>query len=76
MALIASIKSVGSEVIYMTENTKRAIAWLVFAVGVILGIIGWADVAYSSWTGTIIFLVFAVVSIALRILWDLGRRGR
>jgi hypothetical protein len=59
----------------MTENTKRAIAWLVFAAGIILGIMGWADVAYSSWTGTMIFLAFAVVSIALRILWGLGRRG-
>ena len=59
----------------MTENAKRAIAWLVFATGLILGIIGWADVAYSSWTGTIIFLAFAFVSIALRILWGLRRGG-
>ncbi len=59
----------------MTENTKRAIAWLVFAAGLILGIIGWANVAYSSWTGTIIFLAFAFVSIALRILWGLRRGG-
>jgi hypothetical protein len=58
----------------MTENTKRAIIWLVFATGLILGIVGWATDAYSSWTGTIIFLGFAFFSIALRINWKLTRR--
>jgi len=58
----------------MTENAKRAIVWLVFAAGLILGIVGWATTAYSSWTGTIIFLCFLVVTIALRILWGLKRR--
>ena len=57
----------------MTENAKRAIVWLVFAAGLILGIIGWATDVYSSWTGTIIFLCFAFGTIALRILWGLKR---
>jgi len=58
----------------MSNNAKRAIIWLVFAVGLILGIVGWATSAYASGTGTIIFLCFAAVTIALRILWSL-RRG-
>jgi len=53
----------------MSENAKRAITWLVFAGGLVLGIIGWTNVAYSPITGTIIFLCCLVVSIALRILW-------
>ena len=57
----------------MTENAKRAITWLVFATGLILGIAGWSTAAYSSWTGTIIFLVFMAVNIALRILWGQKR---
>jgi hypothetical protein len=58
----------------MTENTKRAFVRLVFAVGLILGIVGWATDAYSSWAGTIIFLCFLFVTIALRILWGIRRR--
>ncbi len=58
----------------MTENAKRAIVWLVFAVGLILGIVGWATSAYDSIIGTIIFLCFLFVTIALRILWGLRRR--
>ena len=54
----------------MTENAKRAIVWLVFATGLILGIVGWSTDAYSSWTGTIIFLVFLAIQIALKKLWD------
>ena len=57
----------------MTENTKRAITWLVFAIGLILGIVGWATTGYSSWTGTIIFLVFMAANVALRILWGQKR---
>jgi len=53
----------------MTDNTKRAIIWLVLAAGIILGILGWMDYAYESMTGTIIFLCFAFIHIALRILW-------
>jgi uncharacterized membrane protein len=59
----------------MSVNAKRAIVWLVFAAGLILGILGWATTTYSSWTGTIIFLCFAFVTIALRMLWGL-KRGR
>jgi len=47
----------------MSENAKRAIVWLVFAVGLILGILGWTSVAYSVMTGTIIFLCCLVVAI-------------
>jgi uncharacterized membrane protein YtjA (UPF0391 family) len=54
----------------MTENSKSAIVWLVFATGLILGILGWSGVAYSSWTGTIIFLVFLFIHIALKKFWD------
>jgi hypothetical protein len=57
----------------MTENAKRAIVWLVFATGLILGIVGWSTDAYSSWTGTIIFLVFLSIHIALKIFWGQKR---
>ncbi len=57
----------------MSENAKRAITWLVFAGGLVLGIIGWTSVAYSPIIGTIIFLCFLVVAIALRILWGLKK---
>jgi hypothetical protein len=57
----------------MSENAKRAIVWLVFAVGLILGILGWTSVAYSVLTGTIIFVCCLVVSIALRILWGVKK---
>jgi hypothetical protein len=62
------------EVINMTENAKRAIVWLVFAAGLILGIVGWTTSAYASSTGTIIFLCFLFACIALRILWGFKRR--
>jgi len=57
----------------MSDNAKRAITWLVFAGGIILGILGWTSLAYPSMTGTIIFLCCLVVSIALRILWGLKK---
>ena len=60
----------------MTANAKRAITFLVFAAGLILGIVGWATPAYGSWTGTIIFLCFLAVAIALRILWRTGPPGK
>ena len=62
------------EVTRVTENAKRAIVWLVFAAGLILGLIGWTSVAYSPITGTIVFLCLLFVSIALRILWGLKKR--
>ncbi len=58
----------------VSENAKRAVTWLVFAGGLILGLIGWTSVAYSPITGTIVFLCFLFGSIALRILWGLKRR--
>ena len=57
----------------MSRNTKKAIVWLVFAAGIILGLLGWMSYAYSSTTGTIIFLCFLFVSIALKILWGLKK---
>ena len=57
----------------MSRNTKRAIVWLVFAAGIILGLLGWTSYAYSSMTGTIIFLCFLFVSVALKILWGLKK---
>jgi len=58
----------------VSENAKRAITWLVFAGGLILGLIGWTSVAYSPITGTIVFLCLLFVSIALRILWGLKKQ--
>ena len=58
----------------MSGNAKRAIVWLIFAVGIVLLIVGATTPAYSTMTGVIIFLCLLVVSIALRILWGLGRR--
>jgi len=57
----------------MSRNAKRAIIWLVFAAGIILGLLGWTSYAYSSMTGTIIFLCFLFVSAALKILWGLKK---
>lgn len=63
-----------AEVINMTENAKRAITFIVFAVGIILLIVGATTDAYSTMTGVIIFLCFLAVSIALRILWGLKKK--
>ena len=68
MLLWAELICVGKEVTDMTENAKRAITFTVFAVGLILGLLGWTSVAYSPIIGTIIFICLLVVSIALRIL--------
>ena len=57
----------------MSTNAKRAITWLVFAGGLVLGIVGWTNVAYSPIIGTIIFVSLLVVSIALRILWGVKK---
>ncbi len=57
----------------MSQNTKRSIAFLVFASGLVLGLLGWAGDVYSSSTGTILFIVFILVAIALRIMWGLKR---
>ena len=53
----------------MSNNTKRTITVIVFAGGIILGILGWAHLAYSSTVGTVIFLCCLVVAITLKILW-------
>ena len=49
---------------------EGAMAGIVFALGLVLGIVGWATSAYSTMTGTTIFIIFlfasGVVRIALR----------
>jgi hypothetical protein len=57
----------------MTKNAKRAITFTVFAVGILLGVLGWTSVAYSPLTGTIIFICFTLAAITLRILWGLKK---
>ena len=58
----------------MTENAKRAITFIVFAVGIILLIVGATTDVYSTMTGVIIFLCFLAASITLRILWGLKEK--
>jgi uncharacterized membrane protein YfcA len=60
----------------MSENAKLTVAFLVFAGGLILGLIGWMTDVYNSTTGTIIILTLLFISIALRILWRLRRGDR
>ncbi len=58
----------------MTENAKRAITFAVFAVGIVLGVLGWTSVAYSPTIGTIVFICLMLAAITLRILWGIRRR--
>jgi len=53
----------------MTRNTRGAIIFGVFAVGLVLGLLGWVGDVYASSTGTILFIVCILVTIGLRILW-------
>jgi len=53
----------------MTENAKRAITFVVFAVGILLGVLGWTSLIYSPTIGTIVFICFMIAAITLRILW-------
>ena len=62
------------EAINMTENAKRAILFLLFAVGLILLIVGATTAAYSTITGVIIFLCFLFSSEVFRRWWGLKRR--
>ena len=57
----------------MTKNTKRAIAFSVFALGLVLGLLGWMGDVYSSSVATILFIVFILAAISLRIIWGLKR---
>ena len=57
----------------MTTNTKRVIAYFVFALGPFLGMLGWMGDVYASSVGTILFIVFILASIALRIMWGLKK---
>ena len=42
----------------MTENARRVITFAVFAVGIVLCLLGWMSLAYSPMIGTI-FLFFS-----------------
>lgn len=55
------------------KNVKRTVTFLVFALGLILLIVGATTTAYSTMTGVIIFLCFLFASFALRILWNVGK---
>ena len=57
----------------MTNNAKRAITFSVFALGLVLGLLGWMGDVYASSVGTILFIVFILASLALRILWGLKK---
>ena len=57
----------------MTDNAKRASAFAIFALGLILGLLGWAGDVYSSGVATVLFIAFLLASIALRIMWGLKR---
>ncbi len=52
------------------KTKEGSIAGLVFLIGLVFGIVGWATTAYSALTGTTIFLIFMFSSwpviIALR----------
>jgi hypothetical protein len=58
----------------MTENAKRAITFVVFAVGILLGVLGWTSLIYSPTIGTIVFICFMIAAITLRILWRTQKR--
>ena len=62
------------EVISTTVNTRRAIVSLLFAVGLILLIVGATTSAYSTITGVIIFLCFLFGGGALERWWSLKRK--
>ncbi len=57
----------------MTNNAKRAITFSVFALGLVLALLGWMGDVYASSVGTILFIVFILASLALRILWGLKK---
>jgi hypothetical protein len=58
----------------MTENAEKAIAFVVFAVGILLGVLGWTSLIYSPTIGTIVFICFMIAAITLRILWRTRKR--
>jgi hypothetical protein len=58
----------------MSRNVQRTIVWLVFAVGLILGILGWTNSAYSSTAGTITFLC-CLLALPLEYCGSLKEKG-
>jgi len=58
----------------MTDNARRAILFLLFAVGLILLIVGATTSAYSAITGVIVFLCFLFGGGVLERWWGLKRR--
>jgi len=61
-----------TEVSYMS-NTKRAILFLLLAVGLIILLIGATTSAYSAMTGVLSFFIFLFSSFALGRSWALKR---
>jgi hypothetical protein len=57
----------------MTTNTKRAIVYGVFAIGLVLGLLGWMGHVYSSSVATILFIVAILVNGGLKILWGIKK---
>jgi hypothetical protein len=55
----------------MPQNTKLTIGLIVLAL--ILGLLGWVGDAYSSSTGTVLFIASILPAIALRIMSGLKR---
>ena len=51
----------------MTKNAKRAITFVVFAVGILLGVLGWTSIAYSPTVGTIVFICFIFYALSIAI---------
>ncbi len=57
----------------MTTSTKNAIVFGVFAVGLVLGLLGWMGHVYSSSVATILFIVAILINAGLKILWGLKK---
>jgi len=57
----------------MTDDARKAILFLLFAVGMILLIVGAATSAYSTITGVIIFLCCLFGGGLFRIWWGFKR---
>ena len=55
----------------MSQNTIWTIGLIVFAL--VLGLLGWVGDAYSSTTGTVLFIIFILPAIAVRIMSWLKR---
>lgn len=62
------------DIFFKKENVNRAIIFGAFALWLLLGLLGWMNIAYPPIIGTIIFLCFLFGSIALITLWNHKKR--